>query len=124
MNAQASRPEAAVRMVATKLSKKTCHRPQTRTHQRPVQGKLESHERRDTGRRPGHPSGETVPETGEAQRNLDAILSELGHKAADGSVAAAAGYATKKILDKLGNRHPNDKEPPKQDSPPEGAPTS
>ena len=72
----------------------------------------------------GTPSGETLPETGEEQRNLGAILSELGHKAADGSAAAAAGYATKKILDKLGNRHPNDKEPPKQDPPPEGTPTS
>jgi hypothetical protein len=91
--------------------KDTYSTAQTRTRRPAVQGKLEPmNDETQAGAR-GAPSGETLPETGEAQRNLGAILSELGHQAADGSVAAAAGYATKKILDKLGNRHPNDKEP-------------
>jgi hypothetical protein len=54
----------------------------------------------------------------EEQRNLGLLLGELGHKAMDGAVTGAAGYAVKKGLDKVfGDRHPDAREPPKQDDP-------
>jgi hypothetical protein len=59
----------------------------------------------------------------EIQRNWQQLLDEVAHKALDGSVAAAAGYATKKALDRITGEHPHE-EPPKQDPSPGDNPPS
>ncbi len=51
------------------------------------------------------------PEVPEAQRNLGAVLSQIGVKAVGGVVGGAAAWATKKALDKkFGDRPPDDKD--------------